>query len=106
MPLAVSCPVLFLVQWHDELFPRDLAFELFEAFGSTDKRMHVSPGMHAEVPAEEFEASGQAPGLAPRSTEARFSAEEQPARAQPGAVLPTIAAAARAARATRVSVGP
>jgi dienelactone hydrolase len=56
---AVSCPVLFLVQWHDELFPRDLAFALFEALGSTDKRMHVSPGMHAEVPAEEFEASAR-----------------------------------------------
>jgi pimeloyl-ACP methyl ester carboxylesterase len=56
---AVACPLLFLVQWHDELFPRALAFELFEAFGSTDKRMHVSPGMHAEVPAEEFEASGK-----------------------------------------------
>jgi dienelactone hydrolase len=56
---AVRCPLLFLVQWHDELFPRELAFALFEGLGSTDKRMHVSPGMHAEVPAEEFEASGR-----------------------------------------------
>lgn len=56
---TVQCPLLFLVQWHDELFPRDLAFALFEAFGSTDKRMHVSPGMHAEVPAEEFQASSR-----------------------------------------------
>ena len=56
---AVSCPVLFVVQWHDELFPRDRAFALFEALGSTDKRMHVSPGAHAEVPAEEFEASAR-----------------------------------------------
>jgi dienelactone hydrolase len=56
---VVTCPLLFLVQWHDELFPRALAFELFEALGSTDKRMHVSPGMHAEVPAEEFEVSGR-----------------------------------------------
>jgi dienelactone hydrolase len=56
---TVSCPVLFLVQWHDELFPRERAFALFEALGSTDKRMHVSPGMHAEVPAEEFEASAR-----------------------------------------------
>jgi pimeloyl-ACP methyl ester carboxylesterase len=55
---TVACPLLFLVQWHDELFPRERAFALFEAFGSTDKRMHVNPGMHAEVPAEEFEASG------------------------------------------------
>ncbi len=41
---AVRCPVLFLMQWHDELFPRELAFALFEALGSTDKRMHVQPG--------------------------------------------------------------
>lgn len=56
---AVACPLLFLVQWHDELFHRDLAFALFEALGSTDKRMHVSPGMHGEVPAEEFAASAK-----------------------------------------------
>jgi len=56
---AVTCPLLFLVQWDDELFARDRAFSLFEALGSTDKRMHVSPGVHAEVPAEEFEASGR-----------------------------------------------
>jgi dienelactone hydrolase len=56
---VVTCPLLFLVQWHDELFPHELAFALFEAFGSADKRMHVSPGMHAEVPAEEFEASAR-----------------------------------------------
>jgi dienelactone hydrolase len=55
----VKCPVLFLVQWHDELFPRDKALELFDAIGSTDKRLHAHPGLHGEVPAEEFEASGR-----------------------------------------------
>jgi dienelactone hydrolase len=54
----VRCPLLFLVQWNDELFARELAFELFDAVGSTDKRLHAHPGLHAEVPAEEFEASG------------------------------------------------
>jgi dienelactone hydrolase len=54
---TVRCPVLFVAQWHDELFPRQQVFELFEALGSPDKRMHVHPGMHGEVPAEEFEAS-------------------------------------------------
>jgi dienelactone hydrolase len=53
----VCCPVLFLMQWHDELFPRDKVFELFEAIGSTDKRLHVHPGRHGDVPLEEFEAS-------------------------------------------------
>ncbi len=54
---AVTCPALFLVQWHDELFDRQRAFDLFDALGSADKRLHAHPGKHAEVPAEEFEAS-------------------------------------------------
>lgn len=53
----VSCPVLFLVQWHDEIFARDAAFALFDALGSTDKRLHASMGSHGAVPAEEFVAS-------------------------------------------------
>jgi pimeloyl-ACP methyl ester carboxylesterase len=56
---AVRCPVLFLAQWDDELFPRDRAFELFGALASSDKRLHVNPGLHQEVPAEEFDASEQ-----------------------------------------------
>jgi hypothetical protein len=51
--------VLFLVQWDDELFPRDRAFELFSALASRDKRLHANPGRHVEVPAEEFRASEQ-----------------------------------------------
>ena len=50
----VTCPVLFLAQWDDELFPRSTAIELFEALGSTDKRLHLQMGRHAEVPTEEF----------------------------------------------------
>jgi dienelactone hydrolase len=57
--LLVKCPVLFLVQWHDEIFPRDDALALFDAIASTDKRLHAHPGLHGEVPAEEFEASGR-----------------------------------------------
>jgi len=53
----VRCPVLFLMQWHDELFPRQVAEALFEALGSTDKRLHAHPGKHGDVPPEEFEAS-------------------------------------------------
>jgi dienelactone hydrolase len=55
----LQCPVLFLAQWDDELFARDHVFELFGAIGSTDKRLHVSPGLHQDVPAEEFVASEQ-----------------------------------------------
>jgi len=53
----ISCPVMFLLQWHDELFPRDKVFELFGALGSSDKRLHAHPGRHGDVPLEEFEAS-------------------------------------------------
>jgi dienelactone hydrolase len=54
---SLRCPVLFLMQWHDELFPRDKVLDLFDSLGSTDKRLHAHPGRHAEVPLEEFEAS-------------------------------------------------
>jgi dienelactone hydrolase len=50
----VTCPVLFLVQWDDELFRRDTAFALFDAIGSTDKRLHAALGSHGAVPEEEF----------------------------------------------------
>lgn len=53
----VRGPVLFLMQWHDELFPRDTVLDLFDALGSPDKRLHAHPGPHGGVPPEEFEAS-------------------------------------------------
>jgi dienelactone hydrolase len=53
----ITCPVLFLLQWHDELFDRQLGFELFEALASTDKRLHAHPGEHGGVPLEEMNAS-------------------------------------------------
>jgi pimeloyl-ACP methyl ester carboxylesterase len=54
---SVRCPVLFLAQWDDEIFRRDRVFELFGAIGSADKRLHVNPGLHQDVPVEEFRAS-------------------------------------------------
>jgi pimeloyl-ACP methyl ester carboxylesterase len=53
----VTCPVLFLVQWSDELFARETAFELFDLIGSTDKTLHANPGSHGAVPEREFAAS-------------------------------------------------
>jgi dienelactone hydrolase len=53
----IHCPVLFLAQWDDELFRRDRVFDLFGAIGSSDKRLHVNPGLHQAVPVEEFVAS-------------------------------------------------
>lgn len=53
----VRCPVLFMVQWDDERFEREGAFELFGCLGSEDKRMHVHPGLHAAMPAEATDAT-------------------------------------------------
>lgn len=55
----VSCPVLFIVQWSDELFPRQSCFELFEALGTADKTLHANPGGHGAVPSHEFSASAR-----------------------------------------------
>jgi len=54
---AITCPVLFLVQLEDELFGRDEYLALFDALGSTDKRLHANPGLHPAVPVEELHHS-------------------------------------------------
>ena len=53
----ITCPVLFLVQWDDMLFPTETAFALFDSIGSEDKRLHAAPGPHGAVPEEELVAS-------------------------------------------------
>jgi dienelactone hydrolase len=53
----ITCPVLFLVQWDDQLFPTETAFALFDSIGSEDKRLHAAPGPHGAVPEEELAAS-------------------------------------------------
>ena len=42
----ITVPVLFHVQWDDELFPRIGQFELFELLGSRDKQLIAFPGAH------------------------------------------------------------
>ncbi|GAB3954282.1 hypothetical protein GCM10029976_096240 [Kribbella albertanoniae] len=46
----VSVPVLFHVQWDDELFPRAGQFELFDQLGSADKQLVAFPGAHRISP--------------------------------------------------------
>ncbi len=46
----VTCPLLFLVQWDDELFERGSSFALFDAFATSDKRLLAHPGRHGEAP--------------------------------------------------------
>jgi pimeloyl-ACP methyl ester carboxylesterase len=53
----VTVPVEFLLQWDDELVPRESGLALFDAFGSAEKTLHANPGRHAEVPRFEVESS-------------------------------------------------
>lgn len=53
----ISCPVFFLQQWHDELFPRESVITLFDLIASRDKCLHANPGKHAAVPPAEMFAS-------------------------------------------------
>lgn len=53
----IRCPVLFLMQLEDELFPRDGCLDLFDALASDDKRIHANPGLHPQVPGEEIDFS-------------------------------------------------
>jgi dienelactone hydrolase len=49
--IRVTAPVLFHVQWHDELFPRDGQLALFDLFASPDKQLIAYPGPHGETTA-------------------------------------------------------
>jgi dienelactone hydrolase len=69
---AVSAPVLFHMQWDDEVFPRDGQLELFGALASDDKRLSARSGRHAETHPDDETAwqqfiGGNASALWPRS---------------------------------------
>jgi dienelactone hydrolase len=51
----VTVPVEFLLQWDDQLIPREAGLALFDAFGSAEKTLHANPGPHGGVPL--FEAA-------------------------------------------------
>jgi cephalosporin-C deacetylase-like acetyl esterase len=55
----VTVPVEFLLQWDDELVPRDSGLALFDAFACREKTLHANPGRHAGVPAFELESSAR-----------------------------------------------
>jgi dienelactone hydrolase len=52
----LTVPVEFLLQWDDEVVPRDSGLALFDAIGSAEKTLHANPGGHADVPG--FETAG------------------------------------------------
>ena len=53
----ITCPVFYIQQLEDELFPRERCLALFGRIASTDKRLHANPGSHAAVPVEELDFS-------------------------------------------------
>jgi dienelactone hydrolase len=53
----IECPVLFIMQLEDELFPREEQLALFDALATADKRLHANPGLHPAVPMEELRHS-------------------------------------------------
>ena len=55
----VTVPVEFLLQWDDELVPRDSGLALFGAFASREKTLNANPGRHTAVPAFELDSSAR-----------------------------------------------
>lgn len=54
---SLTIPILFLVQRDDELMTIETALALYDAFGSTEKTMHLNPGGHVKVPLFERDSS-------------------------------------------------
>ncbi len=74
---CITVPVQLVVQWDDELVARDDALALFAAIGSSEKRLHVNPGGHAQVPSS-------APALDTSSPIISATARWPPSRPAPG----------------------
>lgn len=53
----VTIPLHVLLQWDDEGNDRQLALDLFDAFGSKEKTLHANLGGHTGVPAFEADAA-------------------------------------------------
>jgi hypothetical protein len=55
----VTIPLHVLLQWDDEGNDRQLALDLFDAFGSKEKTLHANMGGHTGVPQFEGEAGNR-----------------------------------------------
>jgi dienelactone hydrolase len=53
----ITVPVEFLLQWDDELIPRDSGLALFDAFASREKTLHANSGRHMDLPRFELDTS-------------------------------------------------
>lgn len=54
---TITVPVEFVLQWDDEIVPRDHGLALFDAIGSAAKTLHANPGRHVDVPAFEEDSA-------------------------------------------------
>jgi hypothetical protein len=53
----ITVPVQYLAQWDDEFITREQSLDLYNAFGSAEKTLHVNPGAHGAIPAHEIDAA-------------------------------------------------
>jgi len=53
----ITVPVEFLLQWDDDLVPRDAGLAVFDALASREKTLHVNPGQHADMPSFELDSA-------------------------------------------------
>jgi dienelactone hydrolase len=53
----IRIPIEFLLQWDDELVPRQASLTLFDAFASAEKTLHAHSGQHMNVPRFELDSS-------------------------------------------------
>jgi dienelactone hydrolase len=51
----ITVPVLFQLQWDDEIVSREAGLALFGAIGSAEKTLHANPGRHGGTPGFEIE---------------------------------------------------
>ena len=55
----ITIPIQFLLPWDDQEISRQPGLALFDAFASTGKTLHATPGSHHEVPWFEVEDSAR-----------------------------------------------
>jgi hypothetical protein len=55
----VTIPLHVLLQWDDEGNDRQMALDLFDAFGSKEKTLHANLGGHTGVPSFELDAAAR-----------------------------------------------
>lgn len=51
----INIPLIFVYQRSDSLMTLESGIDLFDAFGSSDKTMHINPGGHVAIPVSERE---------------------------------------------------